>query len=173
MPSDFGEWLKPELAKRGWSMRQLALRAGIGPGSVTNIARTGATPRMETVIKMAEAMGEDPAHVLRIAGIVPTFVHETTDEEELLRIFRALPHHLCQAVMWMVRGMHIEYQRGPKLRKLGEGQRVRVVLEGTIVNEYDEPDHYLVRLDEAPDIFHRDQLYDVGMPVARQRSGGD
>ena len=164
MSSEFGEWLEAELAKRGWSRRQLALRAGITPASVTNIVRTGAMPRMETIIKMAEAMGEDPAVVLRAAGIVPTYVPETTDEGNLLRIFRALPHHLRQAVMWMVRGMHIEYQRGVVPKALRPGPRVRVVLEGTVVKEYDEPDHYLVQLDKPPDIFPRDRLLEIGAP---------
>jgi len=61
MPSEFGKWLQAELAKRGWSMRQLALRSGVHPASVTNVVRTGATPRMESILKMAEALGEDPA----------------------------------------------------------------------------------------------------------------
>jgi lambda repressor-like predicted transcriptional regulator len=149
MSSEFAGWLKAELAKRGWSMRQLALRAGITPPSVTDIVRTGATPRMETIVKMADALEVDPMVMLRVAGRVPTFVPETTDEDRLLRIFRALPHHLRQAVMWMARGMHIEYQRGIAPRTLSEGQRVRVVLEGTVVGEADEP---------------------VTVPVARQRT---
>jgi lambda repressor-like predicted transcriptional regulator len=61
MPSEFGEWLKAELAKRGWSMRQLALRSGVHPASVGNAVRRGVTPRMESILKMAEALGEDPA----------------------------------------------------------------------------------------------------------------
>ena len=61
MSSDFGEWLKAELAKRGWSMRQLALRAGVHPASVTNIVRTGATPRIKSILKTAQAPGEDQA----------------------------------------------------------------------------------------------------------------
>jgi transcriptional regulator with XRE-family HTH domain len=172
MSSEFGEWLEAELAKRGWSMRQLALRAGVHPASVTNIVRSGATPRMKTILKMAEALEADPMVMLRIAGIVPTFVPETTDEDHLLRLFRALPHRIRQGVLWMMRGVHAEYLRRNRPSPLKAGQRVRVVLEGTVVKEYDEPDHYLVTLDEAPDIFHRDELYEVGALVARQEEGG-
>ena len=151
----------------------MALRAGVHPASVTNIVRTGATPRMKTILKMAETLEEDPMVMLRVAGIVPTFVPETTEEDHLLRLFRALPHHIRQAVLWMMRGAHAEYLRWDQSGQLRPGQRVRVILEGTVVKEYDEPDHYLVRLDEPPDIFHRDQLYEIGVPVARQRTGGD
>lgn len=31
------------------------------PRVVSNVVRTGATPRMESILKMAEALGEDPA----------------------------------------------------------------------------------------------------------------
>jgi transcriptional regulator with XRE-family HTH domain len=170
MPSKLGEWLQGELDKRGWSMRKLALRSGVHPVSVGDAVRRGAIPEVNSIIRMAEALGEDPVFALRLAGVVPSLVPETTDEEKLLCIFRVLPHHLRQAVMWMVRGMHIEYQRGIAPRTLSEGQRVRVVLEGTVVGEADEPDHYQVRLDESRRIFPRDQLLEVTVPVARQRT---
>ena len=67
----------------------------------------------------------------------------------------------------MIRGMHAEYQRGVVRsvpRTLSEGERVRIVLmmeEGTVVRKGGEPNHYLVRLDESPRVFHRDQLLEV------------
>jgi len=177
MPSKLGEWLQTELAKRGWSMRKLAMRSGLDPRSVSSAVRTGITPEVNSIIRMAEALGEDPVFALRLAGAVPTLLPETTEEEKLLCIFRVLPHHLRQAVMWMVRGMRIDYQRGALPRTLSEGQRVRVVLEGTVLREADEPDHYQVRLDESGGVFSRDQLLEATVRVTRQRTrrstGGD
>ena len=133
MPQDFAEWLRGELARRGLSQRELALRAGITGPTVGQIVRGKVQPTVESIVKIAEGLGEDPVTVLRLAGTLPDFLPETTEEEEAVRILRALPYHLRQAVVWMVRGMHIEYQRGVVPRTLSEGQRVRVVLEGTVV----------------------------------------
>jgi len=165
--SEFGEWLRVELDKRGWSQRKLALRSGLATTAMSYIVRGEVQPTVESIIKIADGLEEDPASVLRIAGILPDLVPDTTEEEEAVRILRHLPHHLRQAVVWMLRGMHAEYQRGVVRsvpRTLSEGERVRIVLmmeEGTVVREGDEPNHYLVRLDESPRVFHRDQLLEV------------
>jgi transcriptional regulator with XRE-family HTH domain len=183
MPSKLGEWLKAELAKRGWSMRRLALRSDVSPVTVGNIVRRDVKPEVDTVLCLAEGLGEDPVFMLRLAGILPDLVPETTEEEEVVRILRTLPHHLRQAVVWMIRGAQAEYHRGVQRnspRSLAEGERVRVVLmmeEGTVVREGDEPNHYLVKLDESPRVFHRDQLLEVTLPPltssAVERTGGD
>jgi transcriptional regulator with XRE-family HTH domain len=118
MPSEFGEWLQAELDKRGWSMRKLALRSGVHPQSVGDAVHRGAVPEVSSIIRMAEVLGEDPVFALRVAGAVPSLVLETTEEEKLLCLFRALPYHLRQVAVWMLRGMHAEYLRGDEAKTL-------------------------------------------------------
>jgi hypothetical protein len=49
---------------------------------------------VESIVKIAEGLEERPASVLRVAGILPDLLPETTEEEERVRIFRVLPNHL-------------------------------------------------------------------------------
>ena len=60
--------------------------------------------------------------------MLPDFLPQTTEQEEVVRILRALPHHLRQVVVWMARGIHAEYQQGAEPRTLQDGDRVRIVL---------------------------------------------
>jgi len=104
---------------------------------------------------------------------LPDFLPETTDEEEVVRILRALLYHLHQVAVWMLRGIHAEYLRGAECgvtRTLREGDRVRVVLmmqEGTVEGEAEEPDHYLVSIDGSQSAFHADELIQVGAAAAQ------
>jgi lambda repressor-like predicted transcriptional regulator len=77
MPNRVGEWLQAELHERGWSMRKLVLRAGMYPQSVGDAVHRGAVPEVNSIIKMAEALGEDPVLALRLAGVVPSVVPGT------------------------------------------------------------------------------------------------
>ena len=96
--------------------------------------------------------------------MLPDLLPQTTEEEEAVPILRALPHHLCQAVVWMLRGMYAQYLRGTEPRAFQEGDRVRVVLVqgATVVGEADEPDHYVVSIDGSRGAFHVDELIEVG-----------
>jgi hypothetical protein len=61
---------------------------------------------------------EDAGPLPRLAGGSPGLGPETTDEEEAVRIFDALPHHLRQMAVWVLRGIHAEYLRGEEPRVL-------------------------------------------------------
>jgi transcriptional regulator with XRE-family HTH domain len=39
MPRKFAEWLRGELARRGWSQRKLALRSGVASTTLSYIVR--------------------------------------------------------------------------------------------------------------------------------------
>ena len=45
-----------------------------------------------------------------------------------MRILRAKPYHPRQVAVWMLRGIHAEYQQGAEPRTLQDGDRVRIVL---------------------------------------------
>jgi hypothetical protein len=65
-------------------------------------------PTWDSVIKTTGRRAEDPIPLLRLAGRLPSLGPQTIDEEEAVRILRALPYHLRQAVVWMLRGIHAE-----------------------------------------------------------------
>jgi transcriptional regulator with XRE-family HTH domain len=121
MPKEFAEWLGEELARQGLSQRELALRSGVTSPTVSQIVRGEVQPTVESIVKIAEGLGEDPVTVLRLAGALPDYLPKTTDEEEAVRILRALPYHLRQVAVWMLRGIHAEYLRGDEPRVLQEG----------------------------------------------------
>jgi hypothetical protein len=95
--------------------------------------------------------------------MLPDLLPQTTEEEEVVRILRTLPHHLRQVAVWMLRGMYAEYLRGDEPRTLQEGDRVRVVLVqgATVVGEAEEPDPYVVSIDGSRGAFHVDELIEV------------
>ena len=160
MPQDFAEWLREELARRGLSQRELALRAGMPSPGVSQIVRGKVQPTWESIVKIAGGLGQDPVPLLRLAGWLPELGPEATDEEEAVRILRALPFHLRQVAVWMLRGIQAEYLQGDERRALQEGDRVRVVLaqEGTVVGEAEEAGRYVVSIDGCRDAFHIGEL---------------
>jgi hypothetical protein len=75
-------------------------------------------PTWDSVIKTTGGRAEDPIPLLRLAGALPDYLSETTDEEDAARILRALPFHLRQVALWMLRGIQAEYLRGGEPRTL-------------------------------------------------------
>jgi len=118
------------------------------PG-VSQMVRGTAQPRAESIVKIAVGLGEDPVSLLCSYGALPAPLPETRDEEEAVRILRALPYHLGQVAIWMLRGMCAEYLQDDEPRAFQAGDRVRIVLmqEGTVVGEAEECEHYVVSVD--------------------------
>ena len=165
MPEEFAEWLRGELAERGLSQRELARRSGMTSPGVSQIVRGKVQPTVESIYKIAEGLELDPLSVLHLAGVLPDTPPEATDEEEAVRILRAKPYHPRQVAVWMLRGIHAEYQQGAEPRTLQDGDRVRIVRimqEGMVVGNADEPDHYVVSIDGSRNAFHADELIEVG-----------
>jgi hypothetical protein len=79
---------------------------------VNQILHRDIQPTWHSIVKIAGGLGEDPVPLLHLAGMLPDLGPETTDEEGAVRILRALPFHLRQVAVWMLRGMHAEYLRG-------------------------------------------------------------
>ena len=49
-------------AERGWSLAELAARAGVSPGSVHKIEKSGMTPTIASLMKIAAALGKSVGH---------------------------------------------------------------------------------------------------------------
>ena len=68
--TDLSTWLREELDKRGWSIREIARRAGLVHGTVVGILN-GRHPGIETCRGIARALGVPTEEVLRRAGLLP------------------------------------------------------------------------------------------------------
>jgi transcriptional regulator with XRE-family HTH domain len=49
-------------AERGWSLAELARRAGVSPGAVHKIEKSGMTPTIASLMKIAAALGKSVGH---------------------------------------------------------------------------------------------------------------
>ena len=66
----FGRWLLGELEKRGWSQSELATRAQVSHGRVSQVI-SGDIPTSKILVKLAYALQLRPEDVLRRAGVLP------------------------------------------------------------------------------------------------------
>jgi transcriptional regulator with XRE-family HTH domain len=91
MQEEFMSWLTNELQQRGWSVRELARRAGVSHGAINNVLNgySNAGPDLCTAIARAFHMPVET--VFRQAGLLP---EPTQDERgyirEVLEIMREL-----------------------------------------------------------------------------------
>ncbi len=91
---------------RTYSVRQVAGRIGIEPSYLSKVERGHVPPPSEaTVVRLAEALGEDPDVLLALAGKVSSDLKDAIRRRpqlfgELIRELRDLPDH---AVLKLVR----------------------------------------------------------------------
>src|SRR3954464_5018245 len=50
-------------AERGWSLQQLAKRSGLSPASIHKIEKSGMTPTITSLMKVAAALGKGAGHL--------------------------------------------------------------------------------------------------------------
>jgi transcriptional regulator with XRE-family HTH domain len=86
----FTSWLNSELDKQGWTQSELARRAGLSRGTLSNITSGSKGVGEETCRAIARAFNIPPETVFRAAGILPN--HPGTDEdfEELKHLFNQM-----------------------------------------------------------------------------------
>ena len=89
--TDFVSWINDELAKRGWGYNELGRRAGLSSGGVSVVMSGRQNPGFEFCVKVAEAFGEPPETILRLAGLLPPLPAaegEGISKEELWEIVK-------------------------------------------------------------------------------------
>lgn len=92
-----------------FSLRQVAERVGIQPSYLSEIERDRqAPPSEETIVRLAEILGEDPDVLLALAGKVSADLREAIQKRprlfgELIRELRDLPDHALLRVVREVR----------------------------------------------------------------------
>lgn len=76
-------WLSEELDRRKWSQRELARQADISQAFVNRVLSGDLSPSINFCNKVAQALGEPPEKLLRLAGILPT--SPASEDEQLIR----------------------------------------------------------------------------------------
>lgn len=99
---DFGTWLKEALKDKGWSQRHLAERIGMGQSAISKTISGKTKPTAELVIRIANAMGESPERLLRMAEILPQ-VYEDETSVEITEIVQGLSKPKRKQVLDFVR----------------------------------------------------------------------
>jgi transcriptional regulator with XRE-family HTH domain len=77
----FIPWLLEELNKRSWRPADLAHRAGLSTGSLSNVLSGNRNAGPDICNAVARALGEPEEKVFRLAGLLPPLPAE---EDELL-----------------------------------------------------------------------------------------
>lgn len=82
-------WLSKKLEQRGWSHSELARRASVSQAAVSGTISGDRKAGADFCIKVAQALGESPEKVLRLAEILPPIPDiEDSTLLELLEIAR-------------------------------------------------------------------------------------
>jgi len=82
----FANWLEKEIKARGWTIRELARRAGLTHVTISNVLNGTRNPGVEFCLGVARALREPPELVFRRAGLLP---NREGIEDELFERFRA------------------------------------------------------------------------------------
>jgi transcriptional regulator with XRE-family HTH domain len=92
MSEELRAWLSKELERRRWSQGELARQAGISRSFVSMVLSGDTSPSINFCHKVAQALGEAPEKVLRLAGILPSAT--TSDNDPILTELQDLVRNL-------------------------------------------------------------------------------
>jgi transcriptional regulator with XRE-family HTH domain len=81
-----GKVIKKTRIRKGLSQEDLAEKAGVSSGTVADIEIKDRTPRLETLDKIAGALGTTSEHILRDAGLLAPLEEESEITALALRI---------------------------------------------------------------------------------------
>lgn len=110
-PSPLGQWVRSIRSEQGLSQRGLADRAGISRSYLCDIERgRGSQPSLETLDKLAAALGYSRNDVLRAGGLIDggPADRQTDVERRLLAVFRDLDDGGRSLVMRFARFVHAD-----------------------------------------------------------------
>lgn len=93
MSDQFRQWLVEEMKKRRYSQAALARAIGISQPFVSRVLRGQKPVSVDFCQKVAQALGESPEKVLRLAGILP----ETNEDDPALREINDLAKRMTPA----------------------------------------------------------------------------
>lgn len=90
MADRFIQWLNGEIARRGWTLRELSRRSGLSCSTVSRVLSGTARPGWEFCAKAARALGVETEHLFRLAGLLPSRSEDTAALSEMNALFSQL-----------------------------------------------------------------------------------
>lgn len=109
--SPLGPWVRSVRIEQGLSQRGLADRAGLSRSYLCDIERgRGSQPSLETLDKLAAALGLSRNELMRAAGLIEGGAgdRQTDEERRLLAVFRDLDIDGKSLVMRFARFVHAD-----------------------------------------------------------------
>ncbi len=103
-------WLSTELKKRRWSHNELARQAGVSQAAISNVLSGERRAGADFCVKVAQALGEPPEKMLRLAGILPTSTSE--NDPVLSESFDLIRNMSSQQRQEALRYLRYLYQSG-------------------------------------------------------------
>lgn len=103
--NEFTVWLNDQLQRKGWGGSELARRAGFSQSLTSDVLNEKAGPSANFVIATANALGEDPVSLLRLAAHLPDAPPATSMDDGILQAFRSLPEPQQNAIATLLSGL--------------------------------------------------------------------
>ena len=82
--SELGGKVARARAERGWSLQQLADRAGVSAAAIHKVEKSGMTPTIGTLMKIAAALGKSVGHFIEESEPLRPVTHIRPDERARL-----------------------------------------------------------------------------------------
>jgi transcriptional regulator with XRE-family HTH domain len=80
---DFVSWLNDEMNKRGWSNSELHRRSGMATSTISMILGGQNKPGWDFCLAIANALGEPPEKVFRLANLLPPL--PASEDEQIIK----------------------------------------------------------------------------------------
>jgi transcriptional regulator with XRE-family HTH domain len=107
------KWLVEEMKKRGWSQRELSRRSGLPQSTLSQAIRGKRKITPDVCTGIAQALGESPEYVMRLAGILPpASLEDDSTLQELIELVRHLSPENRQDVLEYIR-FRLQQQHKP------------------------------------------------------------
>lgn len=81
MAEELTKWIVQQIEMNGWSMSELARRAGLSTTTISDVLAEKANPGTSFCNGVARALGVPPERVFRIAGLLPPVVIGQNEEK--------------------------------------------------------------------------------------------
>jgi transcriptional regulator with XRE-family HTH domain len=82
--SELGGKLASARAERGWSLQQLADRSGLSPAAIHKVEKSGMTPTIASLMKIAAALGKSVSYFIDESEPLRPVTHIRAGERQLL-----------------------------------------------------------------------------------------
>ena len=69
----FQDWLDQEVARRGWTFRELGRRARLSSSAISKVMTDTHLPTWDFCLAISRALDTSPVSVFRRAGLLPEF----------------------------------------------------------------------------------------------------